>query len=703
LRNLAFITKARKKYETAKTFFEKMLEISKANSLKDYEEQAWSNLAFVYYYQGLYKEAQPYFIKNAEIRMQMGDSIGAAMSYNNTGITHDILGNPAEALKFYFKALKIYEKVKHYEYLFGSYQNVGLVLSSQKRYDEAIKYFNEALQYSDSIKKKVVIADAYNNMGMIYDNNQDYETAEKYFRKSLKIYAENNNEAGIYKSYNNLAVNYQLRKMYPQSLEYFMKTLPYKEKSGNYASLAITQISIGSLYNEMKNYSQAISFLDKGIKNARISGYRMYVKDAYRSLYKSYKGLGNYEKSVYYLENYSYLSDSLLNEETSEIVAEMQTKYDTEKKEQEILLQKEQIHREQAENKAKTLEINEKDARDAKRQMQLLLAIIGFILVLALAVVMIRSYLHKKKANTILWHQNEQIRQQKEEIEAQRDEIEAQRDLATQQRDLIMEQKQEITDSIQYAYRIQSAVIPDADFISEIIKEHFVFYLPRNIVSGDFYWIGKENGKVIIIAADCTGHGVPGAFMSMLGVALLNEIVNKEKITRPADILENLRRMLLDALQKRSSMHQETNIDPRQDPSLIKDGMDVVVLSIDPSLNKLEFAGANNPLYLIKNDELIEIKGNKMPVGYYLKMQEFTQHELEVSKGDKLYIFSDGYADQFGGSEGKKFKYSQFKELLTSVQNMPMAQQKETIEKTYHDWKGNLEQIDDVLVMGIKI
>ncbi|MCK4664097.1 MAG: SpoIIE family protein phosphatase [Bacteroidales bacterium] len=255
----------------------------------------------------------------------------------------------------------------------------------------------------------------------------------------------------------------------------------------------------------------------------------------------------------------------------------------------------------------------------------------------------------------------------------------------------IRKQKKEITDSIHYASRIQESIIPSDEIISGILNDYFILYKPKDIVSGDFYWIGKHSNKVIIIAADCTGHGVPGAFMSMLGTAFLNEIINKENKTSPDEILNILRNNVVKALKQEG------------EESKSKDGMDVAILTLDTGTNKLEYAGANNPFYLIRNKELIETKANKMPVAIYLKMEPFTKHEIELQTGDSLYIFSDGFADQFGGPKGRKFMYKPFKKLLIEMQGKPMCEQKEILDKTFEDWKNDNEQIDDVLVIGVSI
>jgi serine phosphatase RsbU (regulator of sigma subunit) len=314
-----------------------------------------------------------------------------------------------------------------------------------------------------------------------------------------------------------------------------------------------------------------------------------------------------------------------------------------------------------------------------------------------------------------------EIQNQKNEIEAQRDEIEAQRDEITAQRDTVTHQKEQIeiiheeqTSSIRYAKRIQQAMLPSMDILSGAGLDHFIFFLPRDIVSGDFYWSGKVENTMIVSVADCTGHGVPGAFMSMLGMTYLKEIVLKEKIIRPDLILNHLRNEIV------RSLKQEAGADQR-------DGMDIALCTINLDTLEMQFAGANNPLYIVKsaighwplavgqgtteansqqptaNSQLIELKGDKMPIGIHERMDAFTLHTHTLQKGDCIYLFSDGMADQFGGPAGKKFKYKTLKELLTSISHQPMQEQIENLTRTFNEWKGAHSQIDDVTLIGIKL
>ena len=289
----------------------------------------------------------------------------------------------------------------------------------------------------------------------------------------------------------------------------------------------------------------------------------------------------------------------------------------------------------------------------------------------------------KKKANRLLKEQNIEIDHQKKEIE--------------EQRDLANKQKKRITDSIQYAKRIQNAVLPPQSFFSQCFSDYFILHQPRDIVSGDFYWATRKDDVLIIAVADCTGHGVPGAFMSMLGVAYLNEIVNKIAINKHIstlsadDILNQLREMVI------TSLHQTG------DTNEPKDGMDISICIIDFEHKKMQFAGANNPLYLIRDGKLTQFDPDRMPVSYHQKRDvPFIKHDFELKPDDRIYMFSDGYIDQFGGSQGMKFLARQFKDVLLKIHNLPMTDQMSFLLKTFNDWQGDRHQLDDVLVLGFR-
>jgi len=353
---------------------------------------------------------------------------------------------------------------------------------------------------------------------------------------------------------------------------------------------------------------------------------------------------------------YNSLKDSIIREENLNQISELETKYETERvsRENELL---------NTQNMLQETEL--------KRQRVMIYSLIGiFVVILGSAFLLFRAYRAIKHANFLLEEQNIEIKHQ---------------------RDQIFQQKQEITDSIHYASRIQTAILPPETFLDNL-DDHFILYKPRDIVSGDYYWMTQKDNKTIVVAADCTGHGVPGAFMSMLGISFLNEIVNKGESTEANEILNSLRANVV------NSLHQTGEEGEQQD------GMDLALCVIDNDRTKLWYAGAYNPLYLIRKGELTEIKPDKMPIGIHKeKSESFKNNVVPIQKGDALYMFSDGYVDQFGGPKAKKFMSKNFKELLISIHKKAMNQQKEILDNTIEDWKGNVEQIDDILVMGLRV
>jgi len=298
----------------------------------------------------------------------------------------------------------------------------------------------------------------------------------------------------------------------------------------------------------------------------------------------------------------------------------------------------------------------------------------------------------KKILETKVKERTREIEDQKVEIEAQRDEISEQKYFVEEQRDHIAFQNKEITDSILYAKRIQQAVLPGKLTLTRTLPEHFILLKPRDIVSGDYYWVEEKNDRVIVCAADCTGHGVPGAFMSLLGLTFLNEIVNKDEIVKAADILNRLRMYIIRSM---SHKHEEA--------SQGRDGMDLSLIVIDSQLKMLEYAGAYNPLVIVRNGELIEYKADKMPIGRHVGEEgPFTNHKIDIQDQDMIYLFSDGFPDQFGGEKGSKYKAKPFKRFLQRISPDPIKKQHEQLEAELKSWMGGEEQVDDILVIGIR-
>ncbi len=407
-------------------------------------------------------------------------------------------------------------------------------------------------------------------------------------------------------------------------------------------------------------------------QEARLDSLNDAISAKQRNLLAKEAELRKYQKEI--LAQKKLVSDMIQEIETKELILREREKTIAES---EVKIKDQSLELEDLDNQIKI------QLKAIEKQKLIIYFSIVFLFAMGiLAWVIYTNYRNKKKANIILEEKNTLITAQKEEIRQQRD-------IAENQRDQIAYQKKHITDSIEYAKRIQTALLPSLELFSDRI-EHFVLYKPRDIVSGDFYWVNEIDQKQFIIAADCTGHGVPGAFMSMLGVSFLNEIISNKGIYHPDEILNELRAEIISALKQ------------VEGGSDVKDGMDMTVCVIDYKNDTLEFAGANNPLYLISDGDLTLIKGDKMPVSVHEEMENFSLHKLKLQKGDTFYTFSDGYADQFGGPNMKKFLTKNFRNLILEIQDQSLLEQAKILDKTFEDWRDDLEQVDDVTVIGVR-
>jgi len=386
------------------------------------------------------------------------------------------------------------------------------------------------------------------------------------------------------------------------------------------------------------------------------------IRGAAETLYLVYQQENKPAQALEMYTLYIQMRDSINNEQTRKASLKKQFQIEFDDKEKEVKLVA------AAEKKI----IEEKAEEERKRKNIIIYSVIlGLLLVCVFSVFIFRSLQKNKKANVI-------ITKQKAEVEAQKH--------------LIEEHQKEIMDSINYAKRIQFALLSSDTLLENNLPEHFVLFKPKDVVSGDFYWATPTPDGFVYITGDCTGHGVPGAFMSLLNISKLSQTIIENKITRPDQILNNVRKEIIEALNPAGSKTES------------KDGMDAILCKLDLKKQKLEYAAANNSFYVIRNGGIVNCKADKMPVGKgHDDSIPFAYNEMQLEKGDVIYTFTDGYADQFGGPKGKKFKYKQLEELLLKICGMEMAVQKQELEKEFELWKRDLEQVDDVCVMGVRI
>ncbi len=586
-------------------------------------------------------------------------------SYNYLGIIYKYQGDYDKALEFYFKSLKIKEETSDKNGMAASYNNIGTIYTSKSYYDKALEFYFKSLAIFEELNDKNGMAASYNNIGNNHYLKKDYDKALEFYSKSLKIREERGDKKGMAKSYNNFGLIYSVRKEYDKSLEYYFKALAIRTSINDKNGMTSSHRNIGDVYLFQKKPTEAKKHLLQALSIATEISAKPLLIDTYQSLSRCDSSLGDYKGAFQYYRLYSTTKDAVFNEESDKSLTEMQTKYESQKKEKEIaLLSKE---------KEKQAGIA---AAESKRQRQILFFISGILaLVVIFSFFMYRGNLQKKKANKI--------------ISAQKIEVE-------KQRDLIGIKNKDITDSLNYAKRIQTAILPSEENIQKHLSELFIIYQPKDIVAGDFYWMEVKGDLILLAAADCTGHGVPGAMVSVVCSNALNRTVKEFGITEPGKILDKVRELVIETFVRKDSYGEKSE-------SEVKDGMDISLCSINKNTYELRWAGANNPLWYFHNHELKEINADKQPIGKTDNPLPFTTNSIQMNKGEQVYLFTDGYADQFGGEKGKKFKYKQLQQLLSDNKEKSMPEQKIILDETIEKWKGNLEQVDDILVIGIRL
>ncbi|MFO7828923.1 MAG: tetratricopeptide repeat protein [Bacteroidales bacterium] len=653
--------------------FEKSLELSETHGFAEGEAAALNRMGNTYQLMGRYEQALKFYQQALSINKEIGNNQEIARNLTNLGSIYRLFGNYELAINQHLEALGIYEGLQNNEGIAWSALNIARLFKMMKNYDKSIEYINQSLDIYQKIEEgnmvRIGVTLCLKEFGDVYYEMGDFDKAIEYSNKVHDMNKKSGNNLGVANSLSTLGKIYYDAEEYQKARSFLLKAQTLKDSLNDHTEIASILRYLGKIDLINGNLSRAGKDLKNSLKFALKQNLKEDVKEAYLALSELYEKTGNHSKALEYFKLYTGLKDSLNNQKINEL--ELQYEFDKMQR---------QIEFEQKQKEA------EQQAKLQKQKIYTWVFVGGFIFLFVFSVFIYKSYQRKKKTNIILT-------QQKKEIESQKDEIEAQRDFVTKQRDQIAHQNQIITDSIEYAKRIQSALLPQESYLDKILPEHFVFMKPKNIVSGDFFWVSEKQGKIIIAVSDCTGHGVPGAFMSMLGVAFLNEIVNNSITVNPNKILNQLRNYIIE------SLHQEYGY------SGSKDGMDMALITIEKETLKLEYAGAYNPVFIIRNGSLNEMKADKMPIGIHaVKVdKEFTNNQFQLQKDDMIYLFSDGYVDQFGGKDGMKLKMKPFKELLTKISGNSTESQQKKLESYMKKWQGDFSQLDDMIVMGIRV
>lgn len=571
--------------------------------------------------------------------------------YNNLGNTYSVQGNIPNALKYTFLSLKIAEEIKDNEGIAIACGNLGVIYDQQGELKKATDYYLKALNIQKKIGDEAGIATAYNNLGFIYSENKKYDPAIYYYKKANNLYLATNDHDGLSASYSNVGSIYFIKNDLNKAKIYFNKAIEIDKKINNPKGLSHSYSALGKIYRGQQNYELSKFYTELALQIATENGISEVIQICAESLYSTYAHEKNWQKAFEMQTLFYQLRDSINNLSNQKEAITQALNYDFEK--QQSLTKKE--------NEKKLAVAKE---RENKQRLIIIFGILGFIIVSVFSYFVYKRY----KISQI---QNIKIKEQKNIIE---------------------EKQKEINDSINYAERIQKSFLASEDIFQNKLSDFFIYFNPKDIVSGDFYWAYQMENKFYLCVADSTGHGIPGAFMSLLNISLLNEGLLSRELSKPSQLLNFVRKILILGL-KPDKTGQGGN-----------DGMDCACICIDFDNLKLDYAGANNPIWIFRNNELIEIKPDKMPVGRSPKQDiEFLSKDFQLQKDDRIYLFSDGYPDQFGGPKGKKFKYKAFEELILQHVNLPMDQQKELIENKFNTWKGDLEQVDDVCIIGIRL
>lgn len=594
------------------------------------------------------KEALELSSKALELSQELGYNRGIAYGKLNQAVVKFLLSHTENLVQYLLDASEYFESSEEEETGLPVCLNfLARVYESYGNYEQGLSYAQKALKEAKKIGYLEGEGDILSNLGLIYSRLSDFDQALESYDKSLAIRKELKNTKAIASSLNLIARTFSLKGNYPEALDYYQKSLDLRTKENDISGLPWTHLGIASLKEKTADLKGAANHYKESLQRNRSFGEKRLEVQCLLGLGRIYTEQKKKEEGLDYLHRALVLAEELkakpLLYEIYRALGEFYEKSGdfSEALEHYKLYQK--IER----------EVLSAESRNRLKNQQIVFA----------------TEQSKREAE-IYQLKNVELKKAYEEIE---------------------EKNMEITDSIRYAQQIQEAVLPQEEVFKEFMPEHFIFFRPKDIVSGDFYWMIQKDNFSVIVAADCTGHGIPGAFMSMLGISFLNEIVGKMEKPQANEILEQLRAQVIKSLHQTGKKGEA------------KDGMDIALCVFNNKTNELQYAGAYNDLYYIRNGELTEIRADRMPIAIHWNGDPpFTNHKLQMENGDTIYLFSDGYVDQFGGPNGKKFMYKQFKNLLLAVQGYSMEKQKNIVAEKFDKWKGGSPQIDDVILMGIR-
>jgi tetratricopeptide (TPR) repeat protein len=664
------------------SYLSKVLKMRQDNSDQEEIAATYNAIGSLNRRTGNNQNAIKYYKKAYAIAAAMNDKAAMAAYSMNLGSSFLNSGDAAKAIEHLYVSIKLNEELKDKPELAAGLMTLGTTYYESGNHPKALENYFKALKIREELGVKSDIAAVLNNIGNIYLFQPDYKKARTYYSKALGINNSDHYIPGAILCHINIGVTYLAEKNYDAALENLLKSLKLQEESGDINGVVESCINVGIAYYQQASenkqrktelLAQSKLYLDRGFERALKNGSKPIIRECYMALSEFYEVSGQQDQALSYYKKYIALRDSLKNEENTASMLRSELNYEFEKKEN--------AAREAQEKKdlvAKTEQEKQKVIRNS--------FIAAFVFMLVLAVLIYREYRNKRKTNFTILRQKKEVEHQKH----------------------LVEQKQkQIIDSINYAQRIQSSILVSEAEIKKSIPECFVLYLPKDIVSGDFYWfhnMGSESTEksgqaaghpeLVFAVGDCTGHGVPGGFLSMVGSTLLNEIVSYKKITDPARIIKQLSKGVSSTLAHKERDDHHT------------DGMDISICKIDMDKKKIYFAAANHSMYHVNATGLCQVDAQISSISGIFGLNEAEQfHTIELSpaEGTMVYLATDGYSDQIGGERGKKFLASRLEDLLKEIHQFPVHEQKQKLEENFLNWKGHHKQIDDILIVGFRI
>ena len=589
-----------------------------------------------------------------------------AAAWNNIGVVYNHYGVQSKALSYYLKALKIREQLKDDKDKVESYNNIALLYKSLNDTTLAVQYYKRGIEIAKNGNDLLGLSNLLNNIAVIYKNNPaNYNLALDYYQRSLEIERSLGNLNGIGNRQQNIAVLYHNKNDFEKAEDFYLKSIETKKSINDQKGLMNSYNALSNLEYEKGNVAASEELAKKSLDIARQLELNTGIIQASQTLYEIYSDQKKWQQALQMHEVYLEYTDLQRLEANSNEAKQLQMQYEFDKKiTADSLI---------AADEKKIIE-----ARFKVEKTQRYSLLIGLVLVLVFALFLFNRYKVTQSQKRIIENKEKETYQQKLLVE--------------EQKQLIEKKHKETTDSINYAERIQRSFLATKEELKGNFKEYFVFYKPKDVVSGDFYWASQlKDGKFALVTADSTGHGVPGAIMSILNISSLEKAFD-QGFTEPAEVLNHARKTIIDRLK----------YDGSQDGG--KDGMDCSIIVFDFENKLLTYAAANNPIWVVRNNQLIELPYEKMPVGKHDNDHvSFSQHVFSIITGDIIYTITDGFPDQFGGPRGKKFMYKPLKELLVEISNQPLNQQVENLDQKFYSWMGQLEQVDDVTILGIKV